>query len=453
MVIPIILEGTLGRFPMLIRHGLTVVGALLVTVHGIAWGQVDRLSTGERSMTAQHQRQIVIGKREIPTELDWVYRVAWSPDSKHFAVIGSKGSGDHTIYSVLVYDAKTEKVITALPIKQPGSITGDIAFSPDGKYLAAGIGIITVWDAQVWKWVRDFEGPYARGFVGGSVECMAFNPDSKSIAVLYRSVVWPETLEIRTREEAAAWGQKEAASKKDHTFWEKRAKGEILKRFSTIMAFSVETAQRVFVQRGPDITPDGGGHFTANIAYTSDGQYLVVSRVEHLAETKLKQKTPNRTNSFLELRDSQTGQLVREIPGTHVMEITASAISPDGKLAATGTTTGTRESSVSQPLIDNKDPLRLWNLDTGEKVMEYGPLRGRVMALVFSPDGQLLISCQRDIEKKETMWFWDVASGQLLERVRTPLSGRDFFSCAISPNGRMVAMPVIGHIYLMSLQQ
>ena len=36
-----------------------------------------------------------------------------------------------------------------LPIKNSGSISGGIAFSPDGKYLAAGIGVIGLWDPPI----------------------------------------------------------------------------------------------------------------------------------------------------------------------------------------------------------------------------------------------------------------------------------------------------------------
>lgn len=436
-----------------IRLGAVLISALVVAV-GAAYGEVDQPSHGEQLMVAQqHNRQIVTGKEEISTDLDWVYRVAWSPDSRHFAVIGSKGSGDLKGYSVLVYDASTQKVIKVFPVKQPGLIAGDIAFSPDGKYLAAGIGVISLWDAHTWQPVHDIEGPHERGFVGGGVQSIAFSPDGKSLAVLYESVAWPETVVIRTREEAAVWAKKEEAAKKDGTFWEKRAKAEILSRLSTIMAFDVETNKRIFVQTGPALTPEGGGHFTGNLTFTADGKYLVTSRGERPSLLKLKSGMHDQIRTFLELRDPRTGHLLKEIEGIHVMEITAVAVSPDGKSAATGTRTLSKESTLNQPMIDNRDPVRLWSLAGGDKVMEYGPLRGAVRALAFSPDSNLLVSCQTDLEKKETLWIWDVASGQLIERVSTPRSGHEFFGCAMSPNGRFVALPVLGTIYLIGLQQ
>ena len=433
----------------LIRQGVAVF--VLVTYQGIAHGQSGPPSHGENTMTAQEKnRPLVIGKTEISTDVDWVYHVAWSPDSKHFAALGAKGSGDHTVYSVVVYDSTSRRAIQMLPIKRPGSISGDIAFSPDGKYLAAGIGVIALWETHTWQPVREIKGPYERGIVSGGVQSLAFSPDGRSLAVLYESVTWPETVTIATKEEGAAWVNKETASKKDGTYWEKLARGEILSHVSTIMVFDVETAKRTAVQAGIRPTAERAGRFTGNLAYTPNGTSLLASRVEH-HHVKPGDHSP-RIRTFLEVRDPRSGQIVKEIEGVHVMHITAVAVSPDGRFAATGTETLTKISTLNQPLIDNRDPVRLWDLSTGQLVKEYGPLRGGVKALRFSPNGKVLVSCQNDLENKETVWLWDVQTAQLLERVRTPRSGHEFFGCAISANGRTVAAPILNSIYLIDLQ-
>ena len=97
--------------------------------------------------------------------------------------------------------------------------------------------------------------------------------------------------------------------------------------------------------------------------------------------------------------------------------------------------------------------VRLWDIASGNKVKEFGPLRGAVVALMFTPDNRVLISCQTDLANKETIWLWDIESGQLIERVSTPKSGSNFFSCAISPDGHTIAMPVEDKIYLVNIQQ
>lgn len=455
MVIAIIMAGNLRRFPMLIRQGLTMFGALLVAVPCIACGQVDPTSQGEKPMTQPQNQQTVIGRTEIATDLDHLAHAAWSPDNKYFAVIGSKGSREPRVYSVLIYDANSCKMTQTLPIKNPGSILGVIAFSPDGKYLAAGIGVITLWDTRTWQAVRDIEGPYERGFAAGGAKSIAFSPDSKSLTVLYDSVVWPETLRIPTREEAANWNRKEAAARKDGTFMEKRANGEVRSFLRTIMSFEVETTKRIFVQTSIPWTPKRNGWFTGNLAYTPDGRYLLTLREEHL---KLESVGQGRIRTFIEFRDPLTGTISKEIEQVHVMEITSVAISPNGRVAATGTMTLAKESQLNEytkqwDYIDNKDPVRLWDLASGNKVMEYGPLRGGVKELAFSPNGNLLVSCQADRENKETIWIWDVKSGKLIERVNTPRSGTEIFGCAISPDGQIIVVPMIDTIYLFRLQE
>lgn len=139
------------------------------------------------------------------------------------------------------------------------------------------------------------------------------------------------------------------------------------------------------------------------------------------------------------------------------MGLTAIAVSPDGKYVATGTNTLSKSGTLNPftkkyDLIDNKDPIRLWDLSTGSKVMEYGPLRGAVKSLSFSPNSKLLVSCQNDLEKNETVWLWDVTSGQLIERVMTPRSSHEFFGCALSPNGKLIAFPVVDKVYLINVQ-
>ena len=439
------------------RYLLHICTACALFLSNIAQAQLDYPATGEKMMATQTLAQHVSTKTTaISTNLDWAYRVAWSPDSKYFAVIGMEGSGGSTTFSVVVYDASTHKMIQTLPVnaKKPGSLLGDIAFSPDGKYLAAGIGVITLWDAKTWQPVRDIEGPYDRGLVSGGVKSIAFNPDSKTLVVFYDSVVWPETVKILTREEGAALGAKVDAAKKDGTFWEKLSNSKIVSNLGTIMAFDVETKKRLFVQAVPVPTPEKNARFTGNLTYTEDGKYLLSSRIEH---RQLERGEPFRHFTFLEFRDPQTGQIIKEVADPHVMQVTAMAVSPDGKYIATGTDTLSKESTLNTftkgwDLIDNQDPIRLWDIADGKKLMEFGPLRGAVLSLAFSPDGTLLVSCQTDLEKKETVWLWDVKTGEIIERVTTPLSGSEFFACSMSPNGHTIAMPVKGKIYLISVK-
>lgn len=219
------------------------------------------------------------------------------------------------------------------------------------------------------------------------------------------------------------------------------------------MVFDVETADRLFSVKGIERTSDLGGFFSGNLVYSPNGQYLLSSRLE---SHKLIAGEHYKYYTFLEFRDPKTGKIIKEISDIHTTRLTAMAASPDGRYIATGTETTSKESTQNPytngwDLIDNKDPIKLWDVSSGKVVMNFGPLRGAVRALAFSPDNRTLVSCQTDIENKETIWLWDVASGQLIERVTTPKSGSEFFSCAMSPNGRYIAMPVVKQIYLLSI--
>lgn len=427
----------------------------------LAQAQLTHLPVGDTEVRAfQTKGQALhVKTTSISTDLHGAYRLAWSPDGKYFAVIGAKGSIGISTYCIVVYDASTQHVIKTLPVKQPGSLLGDIAFSPDGKYLAGGIGIITLWDANTWQPVRNIDGPYVdipsqQEFGASGVSSITFSPDGRSLAILYDSVsYWPTSVKNKTKEAASSLQALLSASKHDGTFWEKMAKDDLPLSLDTIMVFDVDTKKRVFVQAIPKPSPDKSARFTGNLTYTADGRYLLSARVEN---RRLQPSQHFRYYTFIELRDPHTGQVVKEIADPHVMQVTTMASSPNGKYIATGTNTTSKDSRLNSfthgwDLIDNKDPIRLWDVATGKKVMEYGPLRGAARSLAFSPDGELLVSCQTDIEKKETVWLWEAESGQILERVTTRRSGSELFDCALSPDGRSIGMPIVDEVYFISI--
>ncbi len=408
---------------------------------------------GEEKMTDQAQPQkIVTNKSVISTGFRYMRSVAWSPDSKLFAVTQTTG----LTASIVVYDAATQKIVKSLEPPKCGPYSGeneahggDVSFSPDGRYLAGGIGIITLWDTKTWQPVRDILGPFERGsYAAGPVESIAFSPDSKSLAILYSSVLWPESMRVDGREAIFAVAR---IRKTDKSISNSRA----------IMAFDVETTNRVFLvkeEKAIDSVNKISRMFTGGVSYSHDGKYILSADCGGVRHDFLtKDDDPSKKYTRILFFDAKTGMIVNEIQDIHVMNVTSSALSHNGKFIATGTDTGAKRSTRNQfsdkwYSNNNTDPIRIWDVASGKKLQELGPIRGSVRSFAFSPDDRVLVSCQTDISENETIWLWDLASGQLIERVSTPRSGHDFHACALSPDGRIIAMPVADKIYLVNIK-
>ena len=96
--------------------------------------------------------------------------VAWSGDGRLLASIGRDGVAR-------VWDAESCKLIASLPCKTNVETPAGLAFSPDGRLLAAPCGdAVRVWDTASLSAVADLEGHYA------PVSWAAFSPDGSMLA-------------------------------------------------------------------------------------------------------------------------------------------------------------------------------------------------------------------------------------------------------------------------------
>jgi hypothetical protein len=101
----------------------------------------------------------------------------------------------------------------------------------------------------------------------------------------------------------------------------------------------------------------------------------------------------------------------------HRDALLTAAVSPDGKLAATG--------SYDQSI-------RLWDLSTGKESRILSGHNGPVFDVAFDPTGRLLASASGD----RTVKLWDVAKGERLDTFSQPL--KEQYSVAFMPDGRHV---------------
>jgi WD40 repeat protein len=108
------------------------------------------------------------------------------------------------------------------------------------------------------------------------------------------------------------------------------------------------------------------------------------------------------------------GKLIRVFEG-HRDALYAAALSPDGRILATGG-------------YDQK--IKLWNVETGAEIKTLSGHNGCVHGLAFRPDGKILASASAD----RTVKLWEVASGQRRETFAQPL--KEQFAVVFSADGK-----------------
>ena len=227
--------------------------------------------------------------------------VAFSPDGKLLAA----GSGDNM---VMLWDAASGKEVRTLAAT---SSVGSVAFSPDGKLLAAGSGdnTLILWDVASGQEVRTLTATSTVGSV-------AFSLDGKLLA-------------------SGSWDK------------------------STVTLWDVASGQEVRTLTGHT------GGVDSVVAFSPDGQLLASGSWD---------------NSTMTLREVATGQEINTFNG-HNGGVYSVAFSPDGKLLASGS---------------NDKTVKLWDVASGQEVGTLKGYTGRVSSVAFSPDGKLLAAGSGD---------------------------------------------------------
>jgi serine/threonine protein kinase/WD40 repeat protein len=118
---------------------------------------------------------------------DCIYGVAFSTDARVLAVaVGGCPDGPPTSGVVKLWDVATGKIVKSLELPAPGPQC--VAFSPDGKFLAAGLGhmktdglgAVYLWDARTWELRQNVSQPHG-------ILTLAFAPNSGTLAVAGRA--------------------------------------------------------------------------------------------------------------------------------------------------------------------------------------------------------------------------------------------------------------------------
>jgi len=400
---------------------------------------------------------------------EWAKSAAFSPDSARLA----SGGGDAR---VCLWDAlegtklnvfETGVKGTASYYSSPSGAKA-VAFSPDGKLLAAGVGDqskIFIWDVQTNKQRIQIEKPHGEG-----IQSLAFSSDSKHlISSGYRRV---------PREEFGAEFKAKTVQVPEVRFWNV-ATGKLSQELKTkepeagfgLMAISADrntlavgmseairiwdvpsgASSRRIPNRGwwgyqaLAMSPDGrtvAASIDNSIGLweTDSGKPVLQDFPAHRHAAPFVACTPDNKliitagyDGLVMAWDAETGRQLYERSIGLDSQVFSAALSPDGEIvAAAGRYDWTN--------IGDKNVIRLWKADSGEPLRDFGGPDGPYRdthALAFSPDGKLLaIAAEISGGGSDDVNVCDVVSGETLAELRLEKSRSDVAAMAFSPDSK-----------------
>ncbi|PMB47141.1 hypothetical protein CEN41_04070 [Fischerella thermalis CCMEE 5330] len=263
-----------------------------------------------------------------------------------------------------------------------------VAFSPDGKLLAAGDsnGEIHFWQVADGKQLLILRG-HANWVVS-----LAFSPDSRTLA----SGSSDCTVKLW---DVSTGGCLHSLQEHGNEVWSVAFSPEGDKLVSgcddqLIRLWSVRTGECLKIFQGHT-------NWVLSVAFSLDGQTLVSGS----------------DDNTIRLWDVNSGECLKIFQG-HSDGIRSISLSPDGQMLASSS---------------DDQKIRLWNLSTGECQRIFRGHTNQIFSVAFSPQGDILASGSHD----QTVRLWDVRTGEC-QRIFQGHSNI-VFSVAFSPGGDVLA--------------
>jgi WD40 repeat protein/tRNA A-37 threonylcarbamoyl transferase component Bud32 len=268
-----------------------------------------------------------------------ISQVAFSPDGRLLAASGGRvvGGRGPEWGEIKVWDTTTGKEVFS---RTEDRLVSGLAFSPDGQRLASASKEVVVWEPASGREVLRLPG------AGGRV---AFSPDGKRLAAV--------------------------------------------SGLATAAVYDAATGRQLFSLKGHSLEITG-------VSFSPNGQQLATSC----------------RDGTIKMWDAATGRPTRSLQG-HAGPVGSVRFSPDGqRLASTGT----------------DQTVRMWDATTGQMILTLRITTFVAFSVVFSPDGKRLTAGDGQIVK-----VWDARTGEELVSLRG--HGGFVASAAFSPDGGHLA--------------
>ena len=417
-----------------LMNELTVFGYKIARLFAAARGKIALCLLTFTFISAAVQGQTVLPVQWMYSPIAFGFASAYSPDGSKLVVGGLGG--------MQIYDAATGAFINSLPTAA-NFYTYSVAFSPDGSMLAIGgqqnnnatgswnFAVLEVWSMQSGKLLAS----YAAGAdANAAIASVAFSPDGKTLAAggsIYDSS--SQTSSGLLEEWSVTSGKLLALLKTGAT------SGVASVAFSPNGAYLVDggldstgivevwnplTYQRVAkLATAADsvcavaVSPDGTTLGVGGDSYTVSGAFTTYTGV-------------------LELWNLSTLKLSNSLP-TSATFIYALSFSPSEMLADGG-------ALYDPDTNSNQGVIEWWNSTTGRQTESLATAATEVHAIAFSPNGKSMadfganynLNASSEIPVLEQ---WAVAGGTLASSINTKAVGSGQ-ACAIAPKSPYIAM-------------
>ncbi len=399
---------------------LLAIGGLFPTTQAQVWD----LRNNEPLFTASPEA----GGETIGTS------VAFSPDGQQLALAGGAEG-------VVLYQPRTGELLGALP-----GLTGptyDLAFSADGRWLAAGsTQQAAVWDVRQ-KTVRNINAE-------GEVWHVAFSANGQQLALASASAVQVVSiadgkvvlslpteqpiLSVTYSAESGAAGGAEVLRAVDigQTYAWTAADGAALNTIAGPLAGFTEAVQGLaFLDDDTLLSSELSALRVWDVAGSTTDRAWAVA-VE--GQPSLSPDGQQVANGYCEIKDALSGacalnlvgvwnvadgELIRSL-AVHTQTVNATAFSPNGRwLASAG----------------NDGAVGLWDMSDGALVYTLTLHTSGVAAVAFSPDSHTLASSAFDGQ----VILWDVDAGTPRTQLTVGTSAAAVYALAFSPDGTLLA--------------